>query len=157
MDDREGATAIEAFVKDRDVPCPGCGYNLRGIRGGACPECGVTPSMRHLTLFSRADAVNPQMRVPGALVLGTLVLLLAGMFVFFLRSVTFGTLPGWGTFVGRPAQVWYGCAALLALWWVIALVRARQRVRDMRVSRARHQGVGAPGQSQAKTAPVASE
>lgn len=28
-----------AFLADRDVLCPGCGYNLRGLKGVACPEC----------------------------------------------------------------------------------------------------------------------
>lgn len=33
--------ALEAFVAERDVPCPGCGYNLRGLGGSRCPECGL--------------------------------------------------------------------------------------------------------------------
>ena len=28
-------------VAIRDVPCPTCQYNLRGIRRGYCPECGT--------------------------------------------------------------------------------------------------------------------
>src|SRR4051812_12100108 len=28
------------FVHDRDVSCPGCGYNLRNLRNDRCPECG---------------------------------------------------------------------------------------------------------------------
>ncbi len=35
------AEAIEAFLADRDVPCPDCGYNLRGSRRPFCPECGL--------------------------------------------------------------------------------------------------------------------
>ena len=27
------------YLAERDVPCPGCGYNLRGLAAGACPEC----------------------------------------------------------------------------------------------------------------------
>jgi len=27
------------FLADRDTPCPLCGYNLRGLQRGACPEC----------------------------------------------------------------------------------------------------------------------
>lgn len=27
---------------DSDIPCPGCGYNLRGLSlGRGCPECGL--------------------------------------------------------------------------------------------------------------------
>ena len=28
------------FLADRDVPCPLCGYNLRGLTMPRCPECG---------------------------------------------------------------------------------------------------------------------
>ena len=28
------------FLDQRDVPCPRCGYNLRNITRGRCPECG---------------------------------------------------------------------------------------------------------------------
>lgn len=29
-----------AYLSDRDVPCPACRYNLRGLAGDKCPECG---------------------------------------------------------------------------------------------------------------------
>lgn len=36
-------TGAEAPPLDRDVHCPACGYNLRGLRaGGRCPECGLS-------------------------------------------------------------------------------------------------------------------
>lgn len=28
------------FLRDRDVACPLCGYNLRGLYSDRCPECG---------------------------------------------------------------------------------------------------------------------
>lgn len=31
---------LRAFVAGRDAPCPGCGYNVRDLTGGVCPECG---------------------------------------------------------------------------------------------------------------------
>ncbi len=31
---------IRAFLAERDVPCPACGYNLRGASNRTCPECG---------------------------------------------------------------------------------------------------------------------
>ncbi|MGI9013112.1 MAG: hypothetical protein ACR2GY_02570 [Phycisphaerales bacterium] len=32
---------LAAYLADRDAPCPGCGYNLRGCTTGHCPECGI--------------------------------------------------------------------------------------------------------------------
>ena len=28
------------FLRDRDVPCPACAYNLRNLTTNHCPECG---------------------------------------------------------------------------------------------------------------------
>src|SRR4051812_41860732 len=28
------------YLRDRDVPCPLCGYNLRQLDSARCPECG---------------------------------------------------------------------------------------------------------------------
>jgi len=32
--------SLRAFLAERDVPCPACGYNLRGAQDPVCPECG---------------------------------------------------------------------------------------------------------------------
>jgi len=36
----DGPSELEAYLAARDVPCPGCGFNLRGLAGESCPECG---------------------------------------------------------------------------------------------------------------------
>lgn len=43
--DSEAASSPSAdplleFLRERDVPCPLCGYNLRGLTSDRCPECG---------------------------------------------------------------------------------------------------------------------
>ncbi len=41
MDDAASPAPPELvqFLAERDTPCPGCGYNLRGLRSSRCPEC----------------------------------------------------------------------------------------------------------------------
>ena len=34
------AGPLLALLKQQDCPCPGCGYNLRGVTQPKCPECG---------------------------------------------------------------------------------------------------------------------
>ncbi len=53
MDD---VTHLQALLKDRDCACPACGYNLRGLTGDTCPECGKTidPS----AILGRRDRVD---------------------------------------------------------------------------------------------------
>jgi hypothetical protein len=38
--DRPGS--IIDRLAEHDVPCPGCGYNLRGLRATSCPECSMS-------------------------------------------------------------------------------------------------------------------
>jgi hypothetical protein len=34
------AQRLERYLADRDLACPKCTYNLRGLRSESCPECG---------------------------------------------------------------------------------------------------------------------
>lgn len=44
------------FLSQSDVPCPSCGYNLRGLRSGICPECSQA-------LVLRVGLSEPRMRL----------------------------------------------------------------------------------------------
>lgn len=37
---------LRAYLADRDVSCPMCGYNLRGLTSARCPECGEAIELR---------------------------------------------------------------------------------------------------------------
>lgn len=41
---------IRAFIADRDLGCPTCGYNLRNGAGDRCPECGLELSYEWLPI-----------------------------------------------------------------------------------------------------------
>jgi hypothetical protein len=45
MTDSTGAAAqrdlVRDFLTDREVRCPSCRHNLRGVAGDRCPECGL--------------------------------------------------------------------------------------------------------------------
>jgi hypothetical protein len=70
-DDGRDRTMLGAFLANHDVPCPNCGYNLRELTCGVCPECGME-------LELRVGLVEPR---PAAWV-GGLVGIAAGMGFF---------------------------------------------------------------------------
>jgi hypothetical protein len=37
---KSAGVLVTEFLRDRDVACPTCLYNLRGVEGDRCPECG---------------------------------------------------------------------------------------------------------------------
>lgn len=42
----EDAKLLARAVADRDMPCPKCSYNVRGIESDKCPECGARLALR---------------------------------------------------------------------------------------------------------------
>ncbi|MHC4948830.1 MAG: hypothetical protein ACYTG1_11295 [Planctomycetota bacterium] len=40
--DDDGVGHLRGFLRDRDVECPACGYNLRNLHRPECPECQRT-------------------------------------------------------------------------------------------------------------------
>jgi len=44
-DDAHVDDSLVQYLSERDVPCPGCKYNLRGLKLDVCPECGLKFSL----------------------------------------------------------------------------------------------------------------
>ena len=44
--DRTTNDLLRQFLRNRDTPCPICGYNLRELTGHVCPECGKGIELR---------------------------------------------------------------------------------------------------------------
>src|SRR5438552_13839611 len=43
-----GISSRTRIVTAENVPCPSCGYNLRGLREARCPECGSSFTIEQL-------------------------------------------------------------------------------------------------------------
>jgi hypothetical protein len=52
--DSPTAALLAHFLRNRDEPCPLCGYNLRDLPGDRCPECGHQ-------IVLRVNAVEPRL------------------------------------------------------------------------------------------------
>ena len=77
----EGAQ-LRAYLADRDVKCPGCGYNLRGLAATRCPECSRPFSVEEL--LARLQSAKPNTSLRVAIVAE--LLLLAVMIYIFRRE-----------------------------------------------------------------------
>jgi hypothetical protein len=118
---------IAAFLADRDESCPGCGYNLRGLERGRCPECERPLVLR----------IEPLRSPLGVFVAGLVAL--AGGSAFSLAVGIYVLAAGmWGgSAAGAITAVWPAPltavfqAALAAEWirragWVSRLPRGTQ-------------------------------
>ena len=83
---------LAGWLADRDVPCPLCGYNLRGLAGNRCPECG-----RELRLG--VSAVEPFLKAWVAVLVALLLPAAFGLLVIF--TATYGLVRFGGTSIGR--------------------------------------------------------
>lgn len=75
---------LEQYLADRDVPCPVCGYNLRGLDSQKCPECGMRLELRIGTSDLRLGAWLAVLLSVG-LPCGFFLILLATMVVLSLH------------------------------------------------------------------------
>jgi hypothetical protein len=112
---------LQQFLADRDVPCPLCGYNLRGLANEKCPECNQR-------LELQVGLIDP---VGKSWLVGLIGLAFgAGFFDLAVAIVVFMSLHenDWPPF----RQIWpiYLSSAILS-FALIGWVRMRNRVRKM--------------------------
>ncbi|MFK7884071.1 MAG: hypothetical protein AB8F26_07815 [Phycisphaerales bacterium] len=49
---------LVGYLNGRDVDCPSCGYNLRGLKSSACPECDEHLTVRAIR-YQKEDPKTP--------------------------------------------------------------------------------------------------
>lgn len=108
----------------RDLGCPACGYNLRGLRGPVvgCPECGQTCDIPRLVA---RKWTKPWWKAPG---FNTILSPVAWLYVMFLVTscMSFNVadplvmavlglvwVGGWGWLMWRAWQVFIGMEGVL--------------------------------------------
>ena len=77
---------IRQYLADRTVGCPVCHYNLRGVAGNSCPECGTRLHLHINTLDLRL----------GPWLLGVIAVAMSLGFSFILgTTAAFGAWRAW--------------------------------------------------------------
>lgn len=103
---------LREFLTGRDVPCPGCSYNLRDLPGDRCPECG-----QELALGVRLAEPRLAALLTGLIGLsagaGLNGLLVIYFFVVLLFRRQYG---GYGTFLWVNSTGLVVMAAALVAW-----------------------------------------
>lgn len=132
METIEDPAFLRSVLDTTDVPCPACGYNLRGLTTPVCPEC-------NLRLVLRIGLAEPRI---GAFVTG-LVGISAGLgfcgivLAFYLITAILSATK----ITSKPNSIPYlvigSCigAAMLA-WWILSrrrMLQARRWIRIFRV------------------------
>jgi hypothetical protein len=113
---------VEGLLKhleNRDMDCPACGYNLRGLAGESCPECGKQ-------VLDELARVSEEESDLGVALAGTGVMIIAW----------FGVIA-WCTFRVDPLSIialWVPLSAICVVLLTLVVLPKRLRVRS-RVAR----------------------
>lgn len=128
-------TALYEHLASRDVRCPDCGYNLRGLRANRCPECSFGLA---LTLEGEGAAGFGFMAVMGGLLAGAgSAVVLLGLLItltvwlgeglppaqfFVIPTVVFAVgAPLAGLLAKRSGQAWFKRQSLGLRAWLVIL------------------------------------
>lgn len=137
------ADYVLQFVRDTDVPCPTCGYNLRDLQVPRCPECGDALRLRLVLAEPRLGlwlaTLIPVLAAAGVGVMFAALMVPKGlsnnmrgagaMTAFFLAIPLAGVAIGlrrWHVRLPRGLQVVLAAASILLvaglfLWGAVAI------------------------------------
>jgi hypothetical protein len=104
-------------LAQQDVPCPACGYNLRGLLRPRCPECGAEINPRLLTRSRR----EPSARLYRVL---EAVVLIGAILSIFLLSFRAARAIG----AHDPLKI-VAAIALPLIWLAVVVFWTRSRPR----------------------------
>ncbi len=124
MPDAAPDLAVREFLETRDCACPGCGYNLRGSSGTACPECNQ-PLVLTIALAEPRLGRFLALLIPLTLALGFFGI---GFLLMLFAALRNGPLTGMGwdkaiVFLLVPSFI----AATVALPVLLLIGRAGRR------------------------------
>ena len=114
----DDAALLRLFLASRDVPCPVCGYNLRGSAGDGCPECGN--AIRLHVIPSEARVPSFLTAVIGLSTAGGFGALLLGYFLYLLNAKE-------NVQIGTEFIILVSCVVGVALPALTALIAYRRR------------------------------
>ena len=110
------------FVHDRDVSCPGCGYNVRNLLSDRCPECGEQLQLGlQLVEPRQAAPIAGLVGLAAGLGLGGLLLIYAAIILIVMRQGR-----GLGNFVWINSVGFVAHGVALIVW-----IRMWKRIRRL--------------------------
>lgn len=114
---------LPTFLAGRDVACPACGYNLRGLREPRCPECGEAIALRvGLVEPRQAAGITGLIGLAAGAGMNGLLLGYAMIRVVFFRD----------SFGGMDAFLWLNLVGLLVEGGALVLwLRRWRRIRRL--------------------------
>lgn len=116
---------LQAFLADRDVPCPHCGYNLRGLQAPVCPEC------KH-DLQLKLDGDFAAMRYLPMLYWLVGCMMLTALLTIIMTAGYWSTDSTWSSIT--QVLIYYGLPLVIAIIEFAACIFVWRRVRSARRS-----------------------
>jgi uncharacterized paraquat-inducible protein A len=125
--DGDDVEHLLAFLRDRDVACPLCGYNMRNLTRPQCPECRQT---LELTVGAQRVRLGPLVALLAPSIFSGIAAVLLALPIVIVPLVE-GSRPPW-TIVALDGFGWLSGVAGLILWKcrgrILAAPVARQLV-----------------------------